>query len=63
MEVAKEWMKSEKSNEWEVSHHFVERMATEISGNGVWVSSGSVHLQLFVDVTLVYHGVKNIQNL
>jgi hypothetical protein len=63
MEVAKEAVKPQKSDEAEVAHHFIEGMAAEVSGDGVRVASGRVDLQLLVNVALVHHRVKHVQHL
>jgi len=63
MKISKQRVKPQKANQREVSHHFVKRMATKISGNRVGVTSGRVDFQLLIDVALVHHRVENVQDL
>ncbi len=63
MEIAEQRVKPEKPDQTEVPHHLVERLAAEFTGDGIRISSGRVDLQLLVDVALVNHRVKNVQNL
>lgn len=56
-------MKPEKSNKAEVAHHFIKRLAAKLVSDGVWITSRAIHFQLLIDITLVNHGVKDVQYL
>jgi hypothetical protein len=46
MEITQKRVKPEQPDEAEVSHHFVERLTTKITGDGVGISTCGVDLQL-----------------
>jgi hypothetical protein len=46
MEITQKRVKPEQPDEAEVSHHFVERLTTKITGDGVRISTCGVDLQL-----------------
>ena len=60
--VPEEGMEAEQPNQGEVSQHLVKRVTPKVSGHGVRVALGVVHLELLVDVGLVHQGVEHIQH-
>ncbi len=56
-------MEPKQTHKAEVAHHLIDGVTSEFSGDGIGISSGGVDLQLLVDVALVHHGVKNVEDL
>ena len=56
-------METKQTHQAEVSHHLIKGMSPKFASNSVRISTGRVHLELLVDVTLVDHRVENVQDL
>jgi len=62
MEITQKRVKPEQPDEAEVSHHFVERLTTKITGDGVGISTCGVDLQLQkIQFRLLNLHVKKVQ--
>ena len=63
MEITEQGVQPQKSDQRKVAQHFIQWMSAKLSSNKVGIFASGVHLQLFVNVRFVNHGVENIQNL
>ena len=63
MEITEQGVQPQKSDQRKVAQHFIQWMSAKLSSDKVGIFTSGIHLQLFVNVRFINHGVENIQNL